>query len=100
MKTFRVAVLSDIHGNRWALDAVLADIQRRRISEIVNLGDCLYSPLDPIVTARILMVLDWPTVRGNEDRIILEQGEANQTSPTLRYVRESLDDPQRKWIGG
>ncbi len=68
-----VAVLSDIHGNRWALEAVLDDIRRRGIRAMVNLGDCLYGPLDPAGTARMLMGLDMPTVRGNEDRIIAEE---------------------------
>ena len=39
------AVLSDIHGNRWVLEAVLDDIRRRGIRDLVNLGDCLYGPL-------------------------------------------------------
>ena len=69
----RVAVLSDIHGNRWALEAVLDDIRRRGIRDMVNLGDCLYGPLDPAGTARMLMGLDMPTVSGNEDRIILDE---------------------------
>jgi hypothetical protein len=35
----RVAIISDIHGNVTALTAVLADIDARGISTIVNLGD-------------------------------------------------------------
>jgi predicted phosphodiesterase len=35
-----VAIIGDIHGNTWALDAVLADIDRRRIATVVILGDC------------------------------------------------------------
>jgi predicted phosphodiesterase len=49
-----VAVLSDIHGNRWALEAVLDDISRRGIRDMVNLGDSLYGPLDPGGTAQIV----------------------------------------------
>jgi predicted phosphodiesterase len=82
-----VAVLSDIHGNRWALEAVLADIDKRGITAIVNLGDSLYGPLDPAGTAELLLSLDATTVRGNEDRIIIEDTE---TSSTLTYVREKL----------
>ena len=43
----KLAVLSDIHGNVRALDAVLADIAGRGITDIVNLGDCAYGPFDP-----------------------------------------------------
>ncbi len=45
MGTDSIAVISDIHGNRWALEAVLEDINRRGIKRIANLGDCLYGPL-------------------------------------------------------
>ena len=37
--TMRIAVISDIHGNLTALDAVLADIAARGITRIFNLGD-------------------------------------------------------------
>jgi len=56
----------------------------------VNLGDSLYGPLDPPGTARILLPLGLPTVRGNEDRIIVERSLTGEESPTLHYVRRSL----------
>jgi predicted phosphodiesterase len=37
----RFAVISDVHGNLLALNAVLADIANRAVSHIVNLGDHL-----------------------------------------------------------
>jgi len=93
-----VAVLSDIHGNRWALEAVLDDIRRRGIRDMVNLGDCLYGPLDPAGTARILMELDMPTVRGNEDRIILDEPGRHSASPSLPFVQGSLKPEHREWL--
>jgi len=41
----RIAFVSDIHGNLAALDAVIADIARRGVHEVVNLGDTLSGPL-------------------------------------------------------
>lgn len=35
----RIALISDVHGNLTALQAVLADIERRGITRILNLGD-------------------------------------------------------------
>ncbi|MHC4698853.1 MAG: metallophosphoesterase family protein [Planctomycetota bacterium] len=96
----QLAVISDVHGNRWALEAVLADIQCRGIRERVNLGDSLYGPLDPAGTAQILSPLDLPTVRGNEDRIIIEPSHELECSPTLRYVRESLSAEHLEWLKG
>ncbi len=93
----QIAVVSDIHGNSWALKAVLTDIERRGIQDMVNLGDVLYGPLDPAGTARMLIELDIPTVRGNEDRIIVATSEVDD-SPTLCYVRESLDPEHLRWL--
>ena len=64
----QIAVISDIHGNSAALDAALADIARRNITRVVNLGDCISGPLDPKGTAERLMARDMPTVAGNHDR--------------------------------
>src|SRR5262245_48583803 len=61
----RIALLSDIHGNRWALEAVLEHAGRQRVDETWNLGDILSGPLDVAGTADLLMALDLPTVRGN-----------------------------------
>ncbi|WP_369593419.1 metallophosphoesterase family protein [Lysinibacillus pakistanensis] len=44
----KIAVLSDIHGNKEALKTVLDDIQQRNIDSIYNLGDTLYGPLFPL----------------------------------------------------
>lgn len=41
----RIAVLSDIHANSWALESVIADIRQRRADYLLNLGDTLYGPL-------------------------------------------------------
>ena len=40
----RLAVISDIHGNLPALEAVLADVKYRGVDATVNLGDCVTSP--------------------------------------------------------
>jgi predicted phosphodiesterase len=37
----RIAVIADIHGNMPALEAVLADIERRDADRTINLGDCV-----------------------------------------------------------
>jgi putative phosphoesterase len=69
----RFAVIADVHGNGWALEAVLEDIARRGIREIVNAGDHLFGPLDPAGTADLLMSLDLPSVAGNQDRELIDE---------------------------
>ena len=98
MSAVQLAVISDIHGNRWALEAVLQDIEGRAVRDIVNLGDSFYGPLDPAGTARILLPLDLPTVRGNEDRIIAQLPSEPDDSPTLHYVRTQLSPEHLKWL--
>jgi predicted phosphodiesterase len=81
--------VSDIHGNTWALDAVLAELEGARVEHVLNLGDCFSGPLDPLGTVERLTKYGWPTVRGNQDREILEgfAGTATAAS-TLRQVGE------------
>jgi putative phosphoesterase len=66
--TMRIAFLSDIHGNLPALEAVLADIARRGVDRIINLGDSLSGPLWPAETAALLMQQDWLQLAGNHER--------------------------------
>ena len=79
--TARFAAIADVHGNRWALEAVLEDIARRGVRSIVNLGDNLFGPLDVDGTAELLMRLDMPGVSGNQDRELVEAG--SKHSPWL-----------------
>jgi predicted phosphodiesterase len=68
----RIAIVSDIHGNLPALEAVLEDTRRRAVTRIVNLGDSLSGPLLPLETARFLMKQDWVQLAGNHERQLLE----------------------------
>ena len=67
----RIAVLSDIHGNLPALQAVQADMARRGVDQVINCGDILSGPLWPRETGDELMALGWPTIAGNHERQLL-----------------------------
>jgi predicted phosphodiesterase len=69
----RVALLSDIHGNSIALDAVLADIARRGGADHYwLLGDLVAMGPDPIgVLERITALPGARFVRGNTDRYVI-----------------------------
>ena len=97
-----------VHGNSPALRAVLDDIEALGVGRIVNLGDCVYGPLDPSGTADILISRKIVSVRGNEDRILTATsdqeggggeppGDATQ-NPSLRFTRERLTGSQLAWI--
>ena len=99
MSILTIAAIADIHGNSWALKAVLQDIERHRISHIVNLGDSLLGPLDPAGTAERLMQLNIPTIRGNDDRVIFDaSADATEVSESLRYTRKQLSKTHIDWL--
>lgn len=86
----RIAVISDIHGNYFALEVVLADIRRRAIDQIVCLGDAIQGGSQPAETVRCLRELACPVVMGNADAWLLTGEETSpheQTSEQQRAVR-------------
>ena len=93
----KIAVLSDIHGNIAALDAVLAHANGLGVDQIVNLGDICSGALWPRETADRLMALDLPTIRGNHERQVLE-GDPARMGLSDRRARETLRDDQLAWM--
>ena len=63
----RVAAISDIHGNLPALEAVLADIEREEVDEIVVVGDTVSGPW-PAEVFDLLDAAGAKIVHGNADR--------------------------------
>ena len=101
----RIAVISDIHGNCVAFDAVLADIRRQAIQHIVCLGDAIQGGAQPAETVQRLRDLRCPVVMGNADAWLLtglETSSQEQTSPQQRAIREwslaQLSDEDRAFI--
>ncbi len=93
----KIAVLSDIHGNLGALDAVLADVGRRGVDVTVNLGDILSGPLTPRETADRLMALDLPTIRGNHERQLLDP-DVGSMNASDRHAASTITAAQRTWL--
>jgi predicted phosphodiesterase len=67
----RIAVISDIHGNCVALDAVLADIRERPVDQMICLGDAIQGGAQPAETVARLRALACPVVMGNADALLL-----------------------------
>lgn len=92
----RLAVISDVHGNLIALEAVLADIERQGVDATVALGDFLSGPFDPVGTAERLIDLGIPGVRGNHDRHIVEGRDDDWAVDAL--VRNAIGPTHRDWL--
>ena len=93
----RVAVISDVHGNRLALEAVLDDIVRHGVDATFNLGDHVSGPMEPNWVADILIDLDIPTVRGNHDRMLIDNP-PDKLGPVDRFAQERMEGHHRAFI--
>ncbi|MEP5152650.1 metallophosphoesterase family protein [Planktotalea sp.] len=93
----KFAVLADIHGNSIALAAVLADMDALGVKDAVNLGDFFSGPLDAAGTAQLLSERDFPSIRGNHDKYLIEQKRA-EMGPSDRVAFDQLDQEHLDWI--
>ena len=66
----RLALFSDVHGNRFALEAVLKDIKAAQPDQIANLGDQVWGAADPAGAWALQQGLDAVQVRGNTDEMV------------------------------
>ena len=92
----KIAIISDVHGNSHALQAVLKDIARRKAEMIINLGDSVYGPLDPLGTIEILMKNKMVHIKGNCDRMLWEP--IQEQSATLTFVQNQLTKNHIDWL--
>ena len=81
----RLALISDIHGNFSALQAVLTDAQRQRAEAIVCLGDVATSGPQPRQVVAELQKVGCPCILGNHESALLNPAVAlrYQIAPTL-----------------
>jgi putative phosphoesterase len=66
----RIAIISDVHGNLMALDAVLADLRRQKPDLIFHGGDIPYGGCNPAEVIDSIMQEGWLGVLGNTDEIL------------------------------
>jgi len=93
-----IAVIADIHGNTWALDAVLLDIKQRNIATVLNLGDCVYGSLDPAGTLERLMSANIISIAGNQDREVFDTSEQVRSSQDHQFVTGQMNEAQLRWL--
>ena len=92
----RVAALYDIHGNLPALEAVLDEVRRIGVDQIIVGGDVLPGPMPRETLARLLD-LDIPVqfIQGNGDRVVREQMAGREPADVPEPFRESI-----RWNAG
>jgi putative phosphoesterase len=80
----RLALISDIHGNGVALEAVVADLMPRRVDEIICLGDVAAGGPQPQAVMACLRELGCRGVRGNADGWLLDELPPGRSEETHR----------------
>ncbi len=100
----KLAVISDIHGNLPALEAVLDDIAARQPDQVVVAGDLVNRGPQPAEVVARLRPLAYPTLKGNHERYVLAQahggdtGEANEDYAPSRWAAQQLDDDAIQYL--
>src|SRR6185503_21007890 len=68
----RVALISDLHANQLALDAVRRDIDRVGVDQVVCLGDVATLGPHPNAVIQTLRDMGCPCIKGNHDDFLLD----------------------------
>lgn len=95
----KIAILSDICSNVYALRAVIADAKCKKVDMMINAGDSFYGPIEPRATYELLRENNFINICGNEDRKILEASlEQLENDDILKYAYEDLREEVLYWI--
>ena len=95
----RVALISDVHGNLGALEAVLADIDARGITRIWNLGDYVGKGPRGREVVKLCQERCEVNILGNWDDF-LPDPDREYDSEALRWWLGQLDEGQGEWLRG
>ena len=90
----KIAILSDVHGNKTALDAVLDDIKQRGITRIFCLGDYVVKSVHPDLVIDKLKQVSEVMLIGNCDYIICRP----EAKPKKFWSREKIGEERANFI--
>ena len=98
----RYAILSDIHANLEALEAVLADARALSCTEFVCLGDVVGYNANPSECVARIQELDCPVVKGNHDEqastAFTKEGFNELAEEAIDWTRENLSPEDKAWL--
>ena len=102
----RVAIVSDIHGNLTAFDAVVADIGRQAPDVVLHGGDLVLMGAQPAEVIDRVRELGWEGVVGNTDEVLWrpdeqqrQQARAPKLGPLLRLFFEQYAPATERLLG-
>lgn len=97
----KLAILSDVHANLQALEAVLADASSQGAEGYLSLGDHIGFNGDPAACLNLLMPLLSGAVQGNHEAALLQRG-VFRFALFVRMMNRTaamLSREQKKWLG-
>ena len=102
----RLAVVSDVHGNLTAFEAVVRDVEGARPDLVLHGGDLVLMGPRPAEVADLMRELGWPGVVGNTDEVLwrpeirseLEQ-QMPKLGPLLRLIFDGYAPATRELLG-
>jgi putative phosphoesterase len=102
----RIAVISDIHGNLTALDAVLADLRQQRPDVVFHGGDLPYGGSHPAEVIDCVVQERWKGVLGNTDEMLWDnsarpalEASAPKLKPLFKALFDLCGPATRRMIG-
>src|SRR5205823_6466805 len=110
----RIAIVSDIHGNRTAFQAVLTDLRQTSPDLILHGGDLADGGASPVEIVDQIRDLGWEGVVGNTDEMLFKPESLTdfaKQSPGLQALfavieemaaatREVLGEERLTWLSG
>lgn len=91
----RIAIVADIHGNRTAFEAVLADLRQTSPDLILHGGDLAAGGASPVEIVDRIRDLGWQGVVGNTDEMLFKPEslrEFARQSPTLQPLFAAVEE--------
>jgi diadenosine tetraphosphatase ApaH/serine/threonine PP2A family protein phosphatase len=89
----RTAIISDIHANMQALEAVLLDARTLGVERFICLGDIVGYGAQPLDCIEIIREISSATIRGNHEEAVIHGpfGFNPLASAAVHWTREQLD---------
>lgn len=100
----RIGLISDIHGNFTALEAILSDMNRQPVDSLICLGDIATIGPEPKQVFKKLMSLDCTFIMGNHDSALLDTSRIldYQIAPnlisTVEWCAQQLDQHEMDFL--
>lgn len=98
----RFAIISDVHANLEALEAVLADADECKCTHFVCLGDVVGYNANPHECVERIRELDCPIVKGNHDEqasLVESSRDFNELAEhAIAWTRDHLTEEDKEWL--